>query len=181
MNPVVTHIVSGDVLYSGCFLIALSLLLGRTTKRLWRAVASLAAILGFLLTVLSATPLPLWLYILWGASIGLWLFFQDRLRNATRLIAFATSVPVISLTFTAAILNAPYLRTPRIPLPKTARVYVVGDSLSAHYTSDPAWPERLAAAHGIDIVNLAQPGATVQSALTQIARVDTTNSVLILL
>jgi acyl-CoA thioesterase I len=181
MNPIVTHIVSGDALYSGSLLIVISVLAGFVTKRFLRVVTSLAAIIGFILVILSATPLPFWLYIVWSASVGLWLLVREMPRKPSLRVSLITAATFAGITVTASYLNAAYVCTPRIPLKKGGRVYVVGDSLSAHYTRTQPWPDRLATDHGVDVVNLAQPGANLQSALTQVSHISSTNCLVILL
>src|SRR5690606_23540881 len=64
-------------------------------------------------------------------------------------------------------MEIPYHITPVVPVNAQARVYVLGDSISAGVGKETTWPTMLAKQTGLGIVNLARPGATVEGALKQ--------------
>ncbi len=69
MNPLVLQFANGNVLFPGLLISATACALLLVFKRpVFRTPTSIAAILGAVLVLLSATPFPIWLYALWFAS-----------------------------------------------------------------------------------------------------------------
>jgi acyl-CoA thioesterase I len=66
------------------------------------------------------------------------------------------------------LLEAPYLRVPRIPVPEGGTIYVLGDSLSAGMgMGETPWPELLDGMVPAQVINLARPGAVIAQGIRQ--------------
>ena len=181
MNPLGLMFLDGTALLAGLALVlGAGALFVRSGTGLLRPISTVLLLVGLAVVLLSAVPLPQGLFVLWSAlalvvlGLGNW----SAAAPALRLRAFAVLCAV-----TAAILLAevPHLRSPRIRVDAGQALYVVGDSISAGIGSgERCWPEVLAAATTLRVVNLAEPGATTQSALAQIPRIAESNAVVLL-
>jgi acyl-CoA thioesterase-1 len=143
--------------------------------RLVKGVLRVLAITGALLVVLSGTPLPVYAYGLWLGALVLTLMLSGaegttpRIRRAKVVMAAALVTASVAL----CLVESAYWATPRVDVPLGRPVYVIGDSISAGMGGrEKPWPEVLSRSSGLAVVNLAEPGATVQSALAQAAKVE---------
>lgn len=141
--------------------------LPRITGPRWKSVIRLGMILGFLLVVISAAPIPHVFYLVW-AVLALILITQPR-WSATRpgkaicLGSYALIAVIMIVTETA------YWFPGRVRLDPARPVYVIGDSITAGITKRgiTLWPDLLRQKTGLTCINLALPGATLESALAQ--------------
>lgn len=181
MSPIVLGIADGTAFFVGLLLVAAVLvLLLRVQARLARSVLNVLAALGIILVVISATPLPVWAYVPWGAVAlaALILSRPEPRPNRAGPIACGLLLIATAVLFAAEL---PHRFKPRIPVTKGLVVYVLGDSISAGMgTSDRCWPDVLAGRPDVRIVNLAQPGATVESAFVQAKGIVEPNALVIL-
>ena len=129
-------------------------------KRLLRVLSVIAV----LLVALSATPLPTWAYITWGAIWLLWVLFDGLAGKASRYLRL-----LLILACAGAIAwELPYHRQPDLAGANCTGLYVVGDSISSGIGQNKKlWPAILAENHGVKTVNLADSGACVGDALKQ--------------
>src|SRR5262245_55128300 len=74
MSALVLHFASGAAFFSGsgCLLVGL-LAVTFARRKLLRASGRLLILLSLFLIGASATPLPIWAWILWAASLAFWL------------------------------------------------------------------------------------------------------------
>ena len=70
----------------------------------------------------------------------------------------------------------PYHQAPIIMLSTNKSIYVIGDSISAGLGKEKTWPSILVDVAHLKVTNLAVPGATVESALDQCAKITESNS-----
>ena len=180
MNPVVLSFADGTTFFVGlAFVLAAEGLLLRFRKRLARRVLTVLALVGIILVVISATPLPVWAYLGWTISALVSLVLPDRAASSRRLRLVACGV-VLALTVGLFIAEVPHHRSPRLTVPKGATVYVLGDSISAGIgTKHRSWPTVLEETTTLCVVNLARPGATVESAIVQAEGIAESNAVVI--
>jgi acyl-CoA thioesterase-1 len=126
--------------------------------------------------IASATPLSIWIYLLW-----LTLFcaaFALPTRFPRPLVAATVGLITLSAIMWARELG--YRRIPVIPVRDNQTIYIIGDSISAGIRNEKQpWPECLRRDYRLDVINLAQAGATVQSAVQQAQDVRKSNSVAI--
>lgn len=183
MSPFLLHFASGAGFYSGMLMLVAGLLL-----RLWLrgrvpgALLVIVASLGFLFVVLSATPLSLYAYSLWLVLLVLALVTSGLQQTKTRnlRIRYTSLALAVLMSITLCCMELPYHITPKIPANRQQTVYVVGDSLSAGIGSEErTWPAVLADLSRLNVVNLAKPGATVQSAIHQADRIPDGNALVI--
>jgi acyl-CoA thioesterase I len=180
MNPIILYMADGKSFFIGLALAGLGVAcLLRFQARFVRPVSTIAVLVGMALVLISSTPQPLWSYILWFASAGVCLLVGNSNKAPRKL---RTNSAILMLLLTCGLLwaEAAYLRRPKVAIPAGKTVYVLGDSLSAGMgTDDRCWPAVLAQISGLPVVNLAEPGATVQSALRQAERVAEPGSIVI--
>ena len=154
------HFASGNALFTGCGMLclaAIGLLAAPCRLRSWRR---LITGLGIVLVACSATPLPIWMLIVWASSGA----FAVKRSGKSRVAVF------LVLTLAIVLMEGATIWRPVPPLPVSAKVAVLGDSLSAAGSPRrPNWPERLQElSEGRNwVVNLAHPGATAADAVRQ--------------
>ncbi len=172
MNPLLLEFANGHAFFAGMVLAAVGSLLGIWRCSGWRAhLPRLAVVLGIVLVVSSATPLPRgvlagWLVAVLAAVGTGGRAAMPRLRKAAAVLAVLGSVGL-------ALFELPYHLPPRIELAPGQSIYVVGDSLSAGTGSgERPWPAVLAEEYGLRVTNLAAAGATAGRALQQVEGIE---------
>lgn len=179
----VFHFASGEALLSGVLMVLVGAGVASLARhRVARCVAYVLVIAGVLFMLLSATPTPVWMLSVWLALTGLWLVLElARWRKVPRLLIIARIAAALSAA-AIAVLELPLLRLPKLPLVPHERLFVIGDSISAGIGGDQAraWPALLASRTGLDVVNLAQPGATLSTARSQADRIPADATLVVL-
>jgi len=180
MNPIALQLANGNLFFVGLVMIVTVLLL-----RLWfeGRILGLASRIGYItgivFVILSATPIPIWLYCLWfGLCVTATLVvFRNKFSFQRKMLASFT-VSICSLAM--CLIELPYHLSPTIKISPNQTVFVVGDSISAGISAkERAWPAVLADISHFKIINLAKPAASVQSAMDQSAGFTESNSVVI--
>jgi acyl-CoA thioesterase-1 len=167
MNPIALHLIDGGTFFAGLIAVTVGVVcLMFSQNRLVQSVLVVLTLAGVVLVVASGTPAGLWAYLLWLAATftGLVISLWTRSINKPRVIS---SVAALVLTLVLAGMEIPHHITPVVPVNAQAKVYVLGDSISAGVGQETTWPTMLAKQTGLGIVNLARPGATVEGALKQ--------------
>ena len=172
MNPLVAHLVSGQILFTGLPLMIL-LIWGYeriTRPELRRLTLALVWICGVF--TLSTTAVPWWAIALLIASLGCW---SARSWLAARQLPgwVILALPIgISVLLVAA--EIPWTMCPTVALGDDRSIVVWGDSLSAGLGEGEGtpWPLQLRDAHRLKVHNLSEAGATTQDALRQIKSTD---------
>lgn len=187
-NSVVLCFGDGTAFFVGVVAVVFSLLLlVRFRTRPAAAGLIAVALIGVVVVVSSATPLPAWTYVLWLLSVTATLVLcvwrsplKARIVSAGVLFAISTGICAAEI---------PYHLFPRLSVGPRETVYVVGDSLSAGVEKDRTgrhcpelrcWPAVLADMTQLNVVNLAKPGAKVHSAAAQAKLAKQPNSIVIL-
>jgi len=180
MDPIVLRFADGTFFFVGLAAAALAvLLLLRFHNRLFRSCLTVLALLGIILVVISATPQPLWAYALWLLPVVGGLVLGNR-ANSPRNPRIVAGALVAAITAGFCLAEARYQHLPRMSVPNGKTVYVLGDSISAGMRKrERCWPAVLEETTGLAVVNLAQPGATAQSATKQAAGITETNSIIV--
>jgi acyl-CoA thioesterase-1 len=165
VNALALELGAGRGLFYGLLLALAGLGARPALRRPWqRSIASVAAIVGIALVAMSATPMPLFLYSLWGTAALAALVFQESRRTAR--LAWPTYGVLAALSITVAALELPHQFAPSVPPIGRRRVFVIGDSISVPWEAGTgAWPDVLRERHGLDIANLADAGAETGWAL----------------
>ena len=180
MNPFVLSFASGTTFFVGLALVLLAEgPLSRFRNRIVRPLLTVAAIAGIILVAISATPLPIWAYVIWTipAVVGLVLLSRPA---PTRGICLIFEALLAASTLALCLVEAPFHQRPTLDVPTGTTVYVLGDSISAGMgTKHLCWPVVLAETTPLRVVNLAQPGATVASAIIQARGISEPHSLVI--
>jgi acyl-CoA thioesterase-1 len=177
--PVVLQIANGNAFFIGMGLtvvtFGLRLWLG---GRVWVSLLTVGRLVGICLVLLSATPMSWWLYGLWLVlCIGAQITIAVRASFTSRTLAVLT---LAFLSLSLCVAEWSYCRPPSIAVFTNQPVYVVGDSLSAGIGDrERVWPIVLGDLSRLKVINLAHPGATIETALDQAAQIDTRDGVVI--
>ena len=168
MNPIVLSFADGTTFFVGLALVLVAeTLLIRYRNRIARPVVTVLALVGMILVVISATPLPIWAYLIWTIPAVAGLVLLNR-AVPPRKIQIVSGSLLLAATMALCIAEAPYHRCPGLVVPGGTSIYVLGDSISAGMgTEHRCWPAVLDEMTPLRVVNLAQPGATVESAIVQ--------------
>jgi acyl-CoA thioesterase-1 len=180
MTAMAYQFANGSVLYLGVALALAGCVVGTMVGRRWlRRVLDVLGLLGVGLVLLSATPLPTWLYVVWFvAAIVILFLVNHQTRRRGKLAAVSTMV-VLSLGMVLA--DMPYVLAPAIPAPESTTLYVVGDSLSIGAdTIGGNWPDRLGQELGVKTINLSAGGKKVSGAVSAGAQIVEGNALVIL-
>jgi acyl-CoA thioesterase-1 len=190
MNPWLIYFLDGTTFFASLVMVLLSLGLRLVVSKRWiRSLLNLVAILGVILVVLSAVPLPTWTYIVWYSLVVVLLLFPCGKKDPStgkprspkaRWICLGCYGLFFIVTLGMFLLELPYHISPSIRADKNATVYIVGDSLSAGIGEEETWPAIYAKKSGRDVVNLAVPGATTKTAMKQLASIPEDPSAIVL-
>ncbi len=181
MNPLGLMFLDGTALFAGLALVlAAGALFVRSGTGLLRPISTVLLLAGLAAVLLSAVPLPKWLFVLWIAWT-LAVLILGNLSGTVPVLRFRAFAVLLAISAAILLVEMPHLRTPRIRVDAEKPLFVVGDSISAGIGSgERCWPEVLAVSMSLRVVNLAVPGATTQSALAQIPRIAESNAVVLL-
>lgn len=161
--------VAGYSFAIGCVVLAASILLMLCSKgRLCTLLGTITILIGLTLLGLSGMSFPLIVYVAVFALFAVWLAGSWYIRKrSTRLFRIYGVVNLLTLT-TLLILFSNRVASPAFPT-EVQNICVVGDSISAGIggPAEKTWPVVLSQNSGIEVLNLAVPGATVNSALHQ--------------
>ena len=180
MNPIILHLADGTSFFVGLALVLVAeALIFRFHVRVIRHVLTVLVIVGVILVAISATPLPGWMYWVWGIAAFAGLVLGNRLLFSIRSCAVAYAALFLA-TAGLFIAELPYHIMPHLVVKGDATVYVLGDSISAGIgMKERCWPTVLREMTSLRVVNLAQPGATVKSAVMQAQGIAESNAVVI--
>jgi acyl-CoA thioesterase-1 len=170
----------GTTFFIGLLLVLMAnLLLLRYRVGAIRGVMTVLSIVGLIFVVISATPFPLWAYAIWFLATTSALV-AGTVTTCSQKVRLVLSGFILIVTAALIFAELPFHRLPSLSVQKGTTVYVIGDSISAGMgTMEKCWPQVLKETTSLSVVNLAQPGATVQSALKQLEGIQETNAVVI--
>ena len=180
MNPIVLAFADGTMFFVGLVLVlAPELLLFRLHGRIMRPSLTVLTLVGVVLVVASATPLPIWAYALWGIPALAGVALGNRPESSPRA-RHVVSVALIAASVGLCLAESSYRSIPPISIKSDTTVYVIGDSISAGMRPrERCWPAVLGDMTHLRVVNLAEPGATLRSAAMQVSRIAEMNALVI--
>jgi acyl-CoA thioesterase-1 len=179
MNPVVIQFANGNAFFIGIGLTVIAFALRLWLNgRVWVSLLTVGWLVGISLVILSATPMSFWLYGLWlGLCVMVWVAFVVQITfqlRASTIIAFAFFSLSLCLT------ELPYRLVQRVTVFTNQPVFVLGDSISAGIgAKERAWPAVLGDLSHLKVINLARPGASVETALDQASHITAINALVI--
>jgi acyl-CoA thioesterase-1 len=122
------------------------------------------SVIAVLLVALSATPLPMWAYIIWGAIWLLWVLFDGLAGKASvylRLLLILSCAGAVAW-------ELPYHRAPDLSGAQCTKLYVVGDSIAAGIgEAKRLWPTIVREDYGVPTTSLASGSALVSDGIVQ--------------
>jgi len=182
MNPLVIEFASGRSFFYGMFIVVIACLLQLPSKtQITRAILSVLAITGAVLVAFSATPMSLSLYILWSLLVIMELVMSEKRKTDVGKYRRVVLVFLTAISMLMFLLELPQHLTPGIPAPGNRTIYVVGDSISSGIGPDiKVWPDVLRDEYKLKVENLAQPGATVKTAIPQAQDIKDKNAFVLL-
>jgi lysophospholipase L1-like esterase len=116
MSIVALHFASGGAFFSGAACLVVGMLVATFARRkLLAAIGRLFILAGLILIALSATPLPVWAWCVWGVSFLLWMVV--RLTKVAGTLRVPSAVGQASHTTDYGGHSPPYKdsRPPRVP------------------------------------------------------------------
>ena len=120
---------------------------------------------GLVLAIVSAVPIHPAAYLVLALSTAAWQFGPTRSATTRRAVDAVLILAVVAILGAALAARG----DSRLDLPRDKPVYVVGDSVSAGLgtSKDGTWPQLLATRLGLNVANLAQPGASLADGASQ--------------
>ncbi len=134
MNEIALGLADGTAFFIGIGLLLASVTITVFSKsRLAQSLANIGCLVSLVVVLLSATPLPLWEYVLLCVFAAGFLLRSNRFRSGNhsqRLrVIFVAGVVVVSSTM--AVQEFPNRLSPAFTMSAHTRIFVVGDSISA--------------------------------------------------
>ncbi len=176
MDAFAYRFAEGTVFFIGAGLVALAVLIRWGPEVSWtRWAGNLTAVVGVVLAAFSAAPLGMdfsSLYPIGGVLFLSWFVIENwksRLRSPLRIVARTALLLALLM---AAAAEYPYYRPPAPPAGSYPMLCVIGDSISAEPSvrGEAPWPRVLAGRHGVEVMNLAEPGAKLADGQRQVER-----------
>jgi len=180
VNPIALQLANGNLFFVGLVLIVAALFLRfRFESRILGLILRISYITGIVFVILSATPLFIWFYCLWFVlcvAAALAVFSNKFSFQRKILLTFA----VLLCSLVMCLVEIPYHLSPSIKVSPEQSIFVIGDSLSAGISAkERAWPDVLSDISHLTVINLAKPGATVETALDQSADITGSHSLIV--
>jgi len=137
-----------------------------------RSVARILLLVAIAAVAASSTPLPVWIQAGWCALALVCMSLFGPAAPRARNVWLGTGFALFSAAL--CVWEGTYRVLPRINVAPGERIYVIGDSISAGIggRDEVTWPAVLARTTHLNIVNLAQPGATLATARRQVAGIQ---------
>ncbi len=176
LRAVTWHFGSGDALFTAWGLILIAILVQARGGRFSRV--AVLALLGLAWMTLAAWP-GTWEPYVFAAVIVYWLvgsgFPQRNPLGDPKKWRYVLCFVIAGLCGFELLWHAPI----KPVAPDAASVAIIGDSVTAGLNAnDHTWPQRLADTTGRTVYDASQQGATVKSALGQLAKLDGRGDVL---
>ena len=179
MNPIVLQIASGNAFFIGMGLTVVAFALGLwLNSRVSSVLLTVGWLVGISLVTLSATPMSWWLYGLWfGLCVGVRMAF---LAQTTFQLKASTIIAFASFSLSLCLIELPYRWVQPMTVFTNQPVFVIGDSISAGIGSkERVWPAVLGDLSHLKVINLARPGATLETALDETGQIKAVNAVVV--
>lgn len=183
MQWLLFHLVSGDALFSGVFLGVFACVLTPVLTERWEVIASrIAMFAGILLIGAAAVPLPWAVYGVWGLLLVVWMVVAYRKSASSRRVMQCAAIAVIVCSTSVIGWEMGWRSRQHVRAQDVSTMYVIGDSLSAasDVAGESAWPGLLQDNHRVEVINLAQVGATVRTAREQASQVSAGDSLVLI-
>lgn len=176
MQAAAFHFAGGDAFFSGIAAILVAeMLFSRQFTQRGRRAARFPAVIGGLFVALSATPLPVWFYGIWGTFFCVWLYFESRpFSAAQRRMSVRLNIVTGLMCLIALGMEVPYRTMDRSGDKQYSTLMIIGDSISAGSlgSKEQTWPKRFRQKYGVDVIDVSHVGATARSAFQQAKQLE---------
>jgi acyl-CoA thioesterase-1 len=181
MNPVLLYFTSGESLYCGALLLLLIVAISLFLAHRWLLrFRNLVTWLALTMIVMACPPFPWFVDTTFLAAFLLWFIASNRLASPQKLRIPATAILVVLLLALPA-MEFSHRRMPVIAGTASDHLVVIGDSISSGLDPRvPPWPTVMEQMTGVQVNNLAQPGATVIEGLAMAAKVTPQDRVVLI-
>jgi acyl-CoA thioesterase-1 len=181
MSPILLTFADGTGFFAGLTItLTADLLLIRFHIGRFRIGLTILAVIGMALVAVSATPAPAWAHGAW-LIIATAALITGNMANVRRNIRTLAAFLIVLATGIFGIHELSYCRLPQVTVPRGTTIYVIGDSISAGTGGqEKCWPTILAERISLPVVNLARPGARVETAAMQASGVTEPRALVIL-
>jgi acyl-CoA thioesterase-1 len=182
MSSVALHFASGAAFFTGSALLFAGLVAVTYARRkILPAIGRMFLLGGLFCVIMSATPLPVWAWCVWGTSFVAWAAStaSTKISQNWRTAALAAAA---GCTLASAVWELTFHLPPRAVTGRWDRLVVTGDSLSAADFTEGGepWPTLLARDAGVTVVNLAFSGANAASAEKRVSADDVAGAVVLM-
>jgi acyl-CoA thioesterase I len=174
VSPLFLYFASGESLYSGALLLIVAIVISMSRKISITGLRGIAAWLGLAMMIMACPPFSGTVDALFGAAFLVWFIAinKDASRSSWSRIRVGASGVLISFVLVLSAVEFSHRKMPVILGPAGDHLVVIGDSISSGLDSrTPAWPSLMQRMTGIEVRNLARPGATTQDARTMARQV----------
>ena len=174
------QIANGNAFFIGIGMTVLAFALRIFLEKRFQVILLTALwLIGVSLVILSATPIPFWLYLLWFVLCIASRVAFHRQASLRRKILITAAFAIFSLI--VCLVELPFHVAKDVPVMGGQTIYVIGDSISAGIDEkEKVWPAVLGDLSQLKVINLARPGATLETAMYQADKVPSTNSLVII-
>ncbi len=173
---------SGKAFFPGVGLLILAAIIPSSKRfTLLNLIRYVFIVLGIILIFLSATPISEWFYILWAVTFLAFIFAVVRSSKDAKK-TYWPRIVFVCICVLALAIELPFHFGTKIFLLNPVKLYVIGDSVSAGIggRGEVTWPVIFGDKYGVDVTNLSVAGATAGSILTQTAKINDSNAVVLL-
>jgi acyl-CoA thioesterase-1 len=172
MNQVFLYFASSESLYPGAILLLVTIALGQPNHRWICRLRNVAAWIALALIIMASPPFDWATEVAFLATFATW-YFASNAVAAPLLIRSAATSTLVVLLFLGVVSELFHRQIPLVVGPLSNRLVVIGDSISTGLGQGGfAWPMLFQKSTGVQVSNLAQPGATSSDAITQAAKVS---------
>jgi len=182
MSSVALHFASGAAFFTGTALLFAGLLIVSFARRkILPAIGRMFLLGGLFCVIMSATPLPVWAWCVWGTSFVAWAACAAS-KKISRDWRTAALLAAAGCTLASAVWELSFHLPPRAVTRRWDRLVVIGDSLSAADFTEGGepWPTLLARDTGATVVNLAFSGANAASAEKRVSADDVAGALVLM-
>lgn len=182
MRWVVYFFGSGLAFFIGVLFVWSGICLMACGRRRWqRGLATVTSLLGVMLFVLSATPIPYWIFGICVALFFAWIIVEHSSREQRHSMRMCLRIFAALAFLVVVAMELPYQVCPKISLGVDSPLYVIGDSVTAGMGEGEAetWPKVLVRSHQVEIHDFSRMGATAASAIRQADGVPATGGVVL--
>jgi len=177
MHYIAMQFASGRAFFVGVLLVAWVALLGCRRARPLGPLLTIAAVVGAVLVLLSATPLPPAAYGVWLLLVAGCIVLSEKQQTRGLRVHTVTVTLLVSVSLGLVATEVPYRFSRPLPFPLDKPVIVVGDSLAmALETGVEPWPHQWGKSVGLEVTNFAAGGKRVGGTAEDARRIALTDA-----